>query len=53
MKRCEYIEGPQAAKNFEEGMRALFKAPKDQTARPKKRTPKALSVRKTKRSDKD
>jgi hypothetical protein len=53
MKQPEYIEGRQAAENFEEGMKALFKAPKDQTAKPKKRTPKATSVRKTKRSDKD
>jgi len=53
MKEREYIEGRQATENFEEGMKALFKAPKGQTAKSKKRTPKALSVRKTKRSDKD
>lgn len=28
MKHVEYIEGPQAAENFEEGMEALFKVPK-------------------------
>jgi hypothetical protein len=53
MTKYQYAEGPQATKNFEEGMKALFKAPKGQTAKPTKRTPKVLSVRKTKRSDKD
>lgn len=49
----EYLEGPQATENFEEGMKALFKAPKGKFEGLKKRTPKATSVRKTKRSDKD
>ena len=29
MKQPEYIEGRQATENFEEGMKALFKVPKD------------------------
>jgi hypothetical protein len=55
MKQPEYIEGGKATENFEEGMKALFKVPKDRFAkiRPKKRTPKTSSVRRTKRSDKD
>ena len=28
MKQPEYIEGPKATENFEDGMKALFKAPK-------------------------
>jgi hypothetical protein len=53
MKQLVYIEGSQATENFEEGMKALFKVPKDENTPTKKRTPKAPSVRKTKRSDKD
>jgi len=33
MKQCEYIEGRQAAENFEEGMKALFKVPKTKVAK--------------------
>jgi hypothetical protein len=29
MAKYEYIEGKQAAENFEQGMKALFKVPKD------------------------
>lgn len=29
MKQHEYINGPEATTNFEEGMKALFKVPKD------------------------
>jgi len=53
MKEPEYIEGRKATENFEEGMKALFKVPKTHAEPNKKRTPKASSVRKTKRSDKD
>jgi len=28
MKQPEYTEGPEALENFQEGMKALFKAPK-------------------------
>lgn len=28
MKRIEYVEGPDAGKNFDEGMTRLFRAPK-------------------------
>jgi hypothetical protein len=51
--KAEYVEGQQATKNFEEGMKALFKVPKNAKAQAKKRTLKASSVRKTKRFDKD
>jgi hypothetical protein len=49
----EYIEGRNATENFEEGMRALFKAPKVGNPKKKRTQPKIASVRKTKRSDKD
>jgi hypothetical protein len=35
-KVYEYQEGKKAQKNFERGMKALFKVPKDAVARPKK-----------------
>jgi len=45
----EYIEGPKATENFEKGMKALFKVPKDDVVRAKKRkkrnTSRASSVR--------
>jgi hypothetical protein len=54
MKRAEYIEGRQAVENFEEGMKALFKVPKDSVAKAlKKRVKSASSERKPKKSDKD
>ena len=54
MKQPEYIEGRQATENFEEGMKALFKVPKDLVAKPlKKRVKTASSERKPKKSDKD
>ena len=51
----EYIEGKQATDNFEEGMKTLFKVPKADVVKREKdaKRRKALSVRKTKRSDKD
>jgi hypothetical protein len=58
MKEPEYIEGRRATENFEEGMKALFKVPKDAVARAEKRKKKskasrAQSVRKPHRADKD
>ena len=57
MKQPEYIEGPKATENFEEGMKALFKVPKDDVVRAEKRkkrkASRALSVRKPRVSDKD
>jgi len=45
----QYIEGPQARKNFEQTMTALFRAPK-----PKPRKQRATpTTRKPKRADKD
>jgi hypothetical protein len=52
MKEPEYIEGRQATKNFEEGMKALFKVPKDSVATAKKRG-KVASPRKSKKADRD
>jgi hypothetical protein len=52
----QYIEGSTAKENFEQGMKALFRVSKAAVVRQKKsgkRTPKTVSVRKTKRSDKD
>ncbi|HSZ63857.1 MAG TPA: hypothetical protein VK828_18800 [Terriglobales bacterium] len=54
MKTPEYIEGRQATENFEEGMKALFKVPKDSTAKlPKKRMKAVPSEQKPKMRDKD
>jgi hypothetical protein len=44
MKQAEYLEGHKAMENFEEGMKALFKVPKDLTSsRPAARLPRASS----------
>jgi hypothetical protein len=58
MKQPEYFEGPEAAENFEEGMKSLFKVPKDAVVKAEKRKKRArvsrdLSQRKPKPSDKD
>jgi hypothetical protein len=53
MRQHEYIEGRNAAENFEEGMKALFKVPKNSVAKPQKKRGKASSERKAKKSDKD
>jgi hypothetical protein len=50
MKQPEYIEGREATENFEEGMKALFKVPKDSVAAAKKRE-KVASPRKPKKAD--
>jgi hypothetical protein len=52
MKEPEYIEGPEALKNFERGMIALFKVPKTAIGKGRKRGRKLATPRKTKRSDK-
>jgi hypothetical protein len=58
MKEPEYIEGPKAQENFEEGMKTLFNVPKDAVVKAEKRkkkrkTSRAQSVRKPRVSDKD
>jgi hypothetical protein len=56
MKQPEYIEGPQATRNFEEGMKALFKVPKDAVVKAEKKKRKAArasQLRKPKLSDGD
>ena len=58
MKEPEYIEGTKAQENFEEGMKALFKVPKDEVVKAeqkakRKRVSRAQSVRKPRPSDKD
>lgn len=58
MKPREYTEGPEAQKNFEEGMKALFNVPKDAVVKAekkkrKKASSRAQSVRKPRLSDKD
>jgi hypothetical protein len=59
MKTPEYREGPEALENFKEGMKALFKVPKDSVVRAEKRkrrgraSSRAQSVRKPRPSDKD
>jgi hypothetical protein len=54
----EYIEGTKATENFEEGMKALFKVPKDEAVAVEKKAKKKLvsrpaSLRKPRTSDKD
>jgi hypothetical protein len=48
----EYIEGQKALKNFEDGMRTIFKASKP-VKRGKKRATSSPSLRKPKNGDKD
>jgi len=53
----EYIEGSKAQGNFEQGMKALFKVPKDEVVKAEKKkkqkASRALRLRKPKLSDKD
>ena len=37
MKQPEYVEGKQAAENFEEGMKAIFKVPKEKVVKAEKK----------------
>ena len=58
MKEHEYHEGDEATENFEEGMKALFKIPKDEVVKAekkakKKRASRADSQRKPRSSDRD
>jgi hypothetical protein len=41
MKQPEYTEGPEARENFERGMIALFKVPKDAVVKAEKKKLKA------------
>jgi hypothetical protein len=41
MKEPEYREGRQARENFEEGMKALFKVPKDEVVKAEQKKQKA------------
>jgi hypothetical protein len=52
MKQPEYIEGPEALRNFERGMIALFKVPKPAIGKVRKSGRKLATRRKAKRSDK-
>jgi hypothetical protein len=54
--KTDYIEGRQATKNFEEGMKALFKVPKGEVVKAEKKKQKvarASRLRKPKRADGD
>jgi hypothetical protein len=59
MKQTEYVEGPQAQENFEEGMKALFRVSKDAVVKAEKKQAKKRassrgeSARKPRNSDKD
>ena len=56
MKTPEYVEGRLARENFEEGMKALFKVPKDAVVKAenkKQKASRASRLRKPKLSDKD
>jgi hypothetical protein len=59
MKTPEYREGPEALENFKEGMKALFKVPKESVVKAEKKkrrrkaSSRAQSVRKPRTFDKD
>ena len=59
MDEPEYTEGPEALKNFKEGMKALFKVPKASVVKAEKKkgnriaSSRAKSVRKPRPADKD
>jgi hypothetical protein len=57
MKQPQYIEGPKATENFERGMKALFKVPKEKVVEAEKERRKdpsrASARRKPKPSDRD
>ena len=38
MKQAEYVQGPKAQENFEEGMKALFKVPKRESCKGREET---------------
>jgi hypothetical protein len=49
----EYTEGPKATENFEQAMKAIFKAPKTPTKKGKQKDKPITSQNKTKSSDRD
>lgn len=55
MKHAEYIEGPKARENFEEGMKTLFKVPKMKVAKAEKKRvpPRPSRLKKPKPADED
>jgi hypothetical protein len=53
MKQPEYIEGPEALKNFKRGMIALFKVPKTAIGKARKKGRKLTASRKKKTPDED
>lgn len=53
MKQTEYIEGPEAAKNFERLATAIFKVPKAKARGTGKKSSKNASERKPKTSGKE
>ena len=52
IKQAQYREGREATESFEKGMKALFQVPKAAVL-PKKTKKQGITLRKTKRSDKD
>ena len=53
MKQREYVEGPEALKNFERGMIALFKVPKKAIGESRKKGRKLTAPKKKRRADRD
>jgi hypothetical protein len=52
MREPDYSEGPQATENFEEGMKALFKVPKEKVAKAvKKNASRPSQTKQPKRAD--
>jgi hypothetical protein len=52
MKEPEYTEGPKALRNFEQGMKALFKVSKGAIVQAEKKKQKKASSRERKAADK-
>lgn len=50
-EKYTYIEGRQATENFEEGMKALFKVPKEKAAKAAKKVSQTSQAKKPKRAD--
>ncbi len=45
--KSEYVEGPKATENFEDGMKALFNVPKDEVVKAEKKAQKKRASRKS------
>lgn len=53
MRNADYEEGARALGNFEEGMKAIFKVPKEKVVKAQKKRKKVASQEKPLKSDRD